>query len=111
MDKKQTIAELETNTCLARKALALIRDIAGRGAISPNPEHVGYALQEISQVLVERTGSDEILFEPISAALIEDLEKLLDKLELVDAVSRDMARKDASHSARYARCISASQCF
>lgn len=47
--------------------LALIRDIAGRGALPENPEHVGYALQEISQVLFERTGTEERRFEPVPA--------------------------------------------
>ena len=34
---------------LAKKCLALISNIAGRGARSQNPEHIGYALQELTQ--------------------------------------------------------------
>ncbi len=43
----------------ARNCLALISAIAARGASSPDPEHVGYALEELTQVLFERTGSQE----------------------------------------------------
>ena len=46
------------NMELAKKCLALVRDIAARGASSRNPDHVGYALQELSQVLLERTGTE-----------------------------------------------------
>jgi hypothetical protein len=58
---------------LARRCLALISDIAGRGACSQNPEHIGYALQELTQVMVERTGSKDRLFEPVPADEIRDL--------------------------------------
>jgi len=34
----------ESNLKLAKKCLALIRDIAAQGACSDNPEHIGYAL-------------------------------------------------------------------
>lgn len=49
---------------LARKCLALIRYIAERGALSWDPKQVVYALQELSQVIYERTGDDERVFEP-----------------------------------------------
>ena len=54
----------EPNLERAKHCLALIRDIAARGERSADPEHVGYALQELSQVLLERTGTQEIDFEP-----------------------------------------------
>ena len=44
---------------VARKCLGLIRDIAKRGAASWDPADVGYALQELSQVLLERTGIED----------------------------------------------------
>jgi hypothetical protein len=47
------------NVKLARKCLGLIRDIADRGAMSWDPEIVGYALQELSQVLLERTRTED----------------------------------------------------
>jgi hypothetical protein len=52
---------------LARKCLALIRDIAEWGALSWDPADVGYALQELSQVLLERTGTEDRVFEPVPA--------------------------------------------
>ena len=55
----------QKNTELARWCLALIRDIAERGALSWNPELVGYALQELSQVLLERLRIEDRLFEPV----------------------------------------------
>lgn len=73
----------ESNLKLAKKCLALIRDIAAEGACSENPEDIGYALQELTQVLFERTGSDERVFEPVTADAITDLGKLLDELEFV----------------------------
>jgi hypothetical protein len=61
---------------LARKCLRLIRDIAKRGASSCNADDVGYALQELSQVLLERTGMEDRLFEPIPADQIGNLRTL-----------------------------------
>jgi hypothetical protein len=57
----------QKNTELARRCLALIRDIAERGVLSWDPEHVGYALQELSQVLLERLGIEDRIFEPVPA--------------------------------------------
>jgi hypothetical protein len=73
----------------------MIRDIAARGALSSDPEHVGYALQELTQVLLERTGSEDRYFEPIPATLIEGLDKLREELDFVDGFSQDMAHKDS----------------
>jgi hypothetical protein len=56
----------ESRVKTAKLCLALIRNIAARGARSENSEHIGYALQEISQVLLERTGTQERYFEPVS---------------------------------------------
>jgi hypothetical protein len=53
-----------TNLDLAKKCLALIRDVAARGACSEDPGLIGYALQELTQVLLERTGIEDRLFEP-----------------------------------------------
>ena len=59
-----TTAFEQKNTELARRCLALIRDIAERGASLWDPEDVGYALQELSQVLLERLGIQDRVFEP-----------------------------------------------
>ena len=82
------------NIELAKRCLALISDIAGRGACSQNPEHIGYALQELTQVLVERTGSSDRLFEPVPAHEIRDLPWLHEELDFVDSLSQSMM---ASH--------------
>jgi len=72
MELKQS----ETRIELARKCLAMISRIAARGAGSENPEQVGYDLGELSQVLFERSGSKERLFEPVPANQIAGLGKL-----------------------------------
>ena len=82
------------NVELAKKCLAVVRDIADRGASSWNPDHVGYALQELSQVLLERTGTEDRIFEPVSASELRDLKALFVELEFVDSCSETMARDD-----------------
>ena len=71
------ITESQKRIKLAKKCLAIISRIAARGARSPNPGHIGYAIEELSQVLFERIGCDDRLFEPVPADQIRDLEKLL----------------------------------
>ena len=71
------------NVKLARKCLTLIRNIAGWGASSSNLNNVGYALQELSQVLLERTGVQDRYFEPIPAGEIENLAALYTELDFV----------------------------
>jgi hypothetical protein len=78
----------------AKQCLRLIRDIADRGANSWSPEHVGYALQELSQVLLERTGVEDRVFEPVMAGQLENLSKLREELEFVNAGSESMAIAD-----------------
>lgn len=73
----------------ARKCLGLIRDIADRGASSWDANDVGYALQELSQVLLERTGEDDRIFEPVPADEIAGLPELYVELEWVDGFSRE----------------------
>src|SRR5258708_13595635 len=82
------------NIELAKRCLALISDIAGRGACSEDPEYIGYALQELTHVLVERTGRIDRLFELIPADEIADLRWLHEELDFVDSCSQSMA---ASH--------------
>jgi hypothetical protein len=84
----------ESNLNLAKMCLSRIRDIAARGASSNNPENVGYALQELTQVLFERTGSQERMFEPVSAELLTGLRNLHEELALVDSLSESMAASD-----------------
>ena len=75
---------------LATRCLSIIRDIADRGANSCNPEHVGYALQELSQMLFCKTGAKFRAFEPAPADEIQGLEDLLSDLELMDTFSTSM---------------------
>ena len=98
MVTRPAVEHTQENLSRARKCLAMIRDIAARGALSQDPDLVGYALQELSQVLIERTGTEEIYFEPISTALIGGLEKLHEELDFVDCGSQDLARKDADRN-------------
>ena len=76
---------------MARKCLGLTRDIADRGALAWNPELVGYAL-ELSQVLLERTGWEDRVFEPVHAGQIPNLSWLYEELAFVDGASQDMMR-------------------
>ena len=90
----QSLKGSSTNLDLARKCLSLIRDIADRGAMSWDPETVGYALQELSQVLLERTGTEDRIFEPVAAGEIPDLAALYVELEWVNGFSQEFC---ASH--------------
>lgn len=80
----------------ARKCLFVIREIADRALSTANEDHLGYALQELTQVLVERTGEQDIRFEPISAAEIPGLPALLEELEFVDSGLQSMIAQWAS---------------
>ena len=82
----------QKNTELGRRCLALIRDIADRGALSWDPELVGYALQELSQMLCERLGGQGRVFLPVPAGQLTDLAKLHEELLWVDGFSREMFR-------------------
>jgi hypothetical protein len=79
-----------TNVELARKCLDLTRDIADPGASCWDPEAVGYALQELSQVLLERTGTGDRIFEPVPADEIADLAALCVELRWVDRSTQDL---------------------
>jgi hypothetical protein len=78
------------NTKLARKCLELIRDIADRGRSSWDPGVVCWALQELSQVLLERTGTQERYFEPEGSLGTDDLKHLYEELDFVDSASQSM---------------------
>jgi hypothetical protein len=92
MESRDAFSYTDANNIeLAKRCLSLIRDIAGLGACSRSPEQIGYALQELTQVLVERTGTDNRLFEPIPADEIRDLPWLHEELALVDSFSQSMA--------------------
>ena len=80
------------NTALARRCLELIRDIADRGASSWDAEQTGFALQEISQVLFERSGCEDRMFEPTAAGKLSDLGRLYEELDFVDGVSKEIQR-------------------
>jgi hypothetical protein len=85
-----TTAFEQKNIELARRCLALIRDIADRGASSWDAGQVGYALQELSQVLFERQGSEDRMFQPVSAGQLTELAHLHEELLWVDGFSREM---------------------
>lgn len=80
----------DVNVEMARQCLKLIRDIADRGAWSPNSGDVGYALQELSQVLWERTGTASRFFHPVPAEQLQGLSALRTELEWVEGFSADM---------------------
>jgi hypothetical protein len=85
------------NVELARKCLERIRDIADRGASSWDPQVVGWALQELSQVLLERTGDNHRYFEPVSAAEIDNLPALYQELDFINGVSEEFTRAARCH--------------
>jgi hypothetical protein len=94
----ESTAVAEPNLARAKHCLALIRDIAARGERSADPEHVGYALQELSQVLLERTGTQEIHFEPCPAGQIVGLGALQEELDWVDSSSQSLAASETGRS-------------
>jgi hypothetical protein len=83
---------MQQDLLLARKCLQLIREIADRGASAGDDGQVVYALQELSQILFERTGDDARVFEVESAADLGDLSHLYEELLFVDGASQDMLR-------------------
>ena len=74
----------------ARACLGKIRDVADRGLRAVDPRNVGYALQELTQVLCERTGDEERYFEPVDADRIGDLDDLWEELDFVDGLSQGL---------------------
>jgi hypothetical protein len=92
---RENSASPRANFELAQKCLIAIRDIADRAVRSLDPENMGYAIQELTQVLVERTGNNERLFEPVSVAQINDLAKLYVELDFVDGCSQDLVASAA----------------
>src|ERR1017187_8337980 len=92
---RENSASPRANFELAQKCLIAIRDIADRAVRSLDPENMGHAIQELTQVLVERTGNDERLFEPVSIEQINDLPKLYAELDFVDRCSQDLVASAA----------------
>jgi hypothetical protein len=82
----------QKNTELGRRCLALIRDIADRGASSWDPELPGYLLQELRQALLKRLGCEDTTFPPVSAGLLTDLACLYEQLLWAHDLSRDISR-------------------
>ena|SRR5262249_46613998 len=80
------------NVETAKECLRLIRDIAALGASARDAAGVGFALQELSQVLYERAGDDNRVFEPVLAEEIQDLDHLLEELRFVHGLSEDLCR-------------------
>ena len=76
------------NLEVARQCLELIAEVAQRCLDSSDEELIGYALQELTQVLLEPTGSDEVLFEPVPASAIPGLRALHEELDFVNCSSQ-----------------------
>jgi hypothetical protein len=93
----QELKDNHRNVDMARKCLRLIRDIADRGASSWDPGDIGYALQELSQVLLERTGMQERVFEPMAAGELRDLSALHAELEFVEGCSQELCATHRCH--------------
>ena len=81
---------------LAKKCLRLIGQIAERGARSQSPANIGYVLQELSQVLLERTGTQDRAFEPVDADQLHDLTRLYGELDFVDVSSSDHMSREST---------------
>ena len=80
---------------LAKTCLRLIGRIADRGARSQSPANIGYVLQELSQVLLERTGAQNRVFEPVDADQLHDLTRLYGELDFVDVISSDLVSSES----------------
>ena len=57
MKAAESIQGARNNIERAKKCLELISNIAAGTACARNPEHVAYALQELSQVLFDAAGT------------------------------------------------------
>ena len=85
------------NVEMARKCLGLIRDIAEWGALSWDSTDMGYALQELSQVLLERTGMEDRQFEPLPADQIHGLADLYAELQWVYGFAQERSAGNRCH--------------
>ena len=92
--ENQTSSVSQDRIELAKRCLRLIGRIAERGASSQSPANIGYVLQELSQVLLERTGTEDRVFEPVDADQLHDLTRLYGELEFVDVSSSDHISKE-----------------
>src|SRR3979411_1024716 len=79
---------------LAKKCLRLIGRIAERCARSQNPAIIGYAIQELSQVLLERTGAQNRGFEPVDAEHAQNILTLHAELDWVDGSLSDLISRE-----------------
>ena len=58
-------------------------------------------MQELTQVLLERTGKEDILFSPVSPDDISDLPKLHGELDFVNSRSSSMASRAGNIEHRF----------
>ena len=82
------------NVQTAKECLRLFKDIAERGVDCWDPAKVGYAHRDLTQVLLERTGSTDRVFEPVAPGELDGLKELFEELLFVNASSQDMAVSD-----------------
>ena len=89
--KPETPAPIDNaaNILLAQECLMMISNMAARGARSLDPERIGYILQELSQVIGERNGSKDIVFELMPPQRIPDLPHLHAALSFMHGISQD----------------------
>jgi len=100
MKNEEVVSPACSKIQLAGKCLTIIGNMARRAVRSQDPGHMGYVLQELSQVLLERTGCEERLFEPVSVDEIGDLAALYEELDFADGGSQSMA----AEARQKARC-------
>ena len=62
MNAERTEPWVESNAQLAKKCMALIRDMATLVADSDSPEQIGYALQELNSSLSDYMWEEPVLF-------------------------------------------------
>ena len=79
-----------TQVDLARKCLLLIGDIAIRGACSLTPDHIGYALRELTQILIERNLNQDGVVQTVSTHQFHNLRWLHAELDVIDSFSQCM---------------------
>ena len=82
------------NVELGKQCLKAIRDLAERGASSHSPNHIGYVLLELTQVLLEWQRCPDKRIEPVSVDELKHLDALYEELDWVNGFSQDMAYRE-----------------
>jgi hypothetical protein len=80
---------------MAKACLALVRDIADGGASSWSADHVGFVLQDLTQVLLEFAWTNDARFPPIWVWEMAVLSSLHLELQSMDQFSQGLAESDS----------------